>query len=205
MERSLLVRFVIPVALATAMAGEADAAAADSVNLGFGGIIRTMHDCDANVYFAEYEHSLTPNSTILGRIDKVGYKFDDGNYREDGTLRGIDLGARYYPSGDLHGFFAGGSLGYWNGDWMFFHALDRPGQNQGTARTHAVRLNFDIGDRIPIPGTTVSIVPQMNIGKFFSSRSCQYVSPASMVGSACTQKSEVNVYLFVGVAVGTAF
>jgi hypothetical protein len=48
-------------------------------------------------------------------------------------------------------------------------------------------------------------MPEMNIGKFFSSRSCAYVSPASMVGTPCSQKSEVNVYLFVGIAAGLAF
>ncbi len=203
--KRLLAQFAITVVLGAMIESAAAAEPADSLNLGYGGIIRTMHDCDANVYFAEYEHSLTPTTAILGRIDKVGYKFDDGNYREDGTLRGMDVGARYYPSGAMHGFFAGGSLGYWNGDWMFFHALGRPGQDQGTARTHAVRLNFDVGDRIPIPGSGISIMPEMNIGKFFSSRTCQYVSPASMTANQCTQKSEVNVYLFVGVAVGTAF
>ncbi len=200
-----LAQFVIIIVMVGVMTQRAAGAeSADSVNLGFGGIIRTMPHCDANVYLVEYEHLLTPTTAILGRVNKVDYKFDDGNYREDGTLRGLDIGVRHYPAGAMRGFFTGGSLGRWNGDWTFIHDMSRSGQYQGTAHSNAVRLNFDLGDRIPIPGTSVSIIPEMNVGKFFSSRSCEYTSPASMTGTPCTQKSEVNVYFFVGVALGFA-
>ncbi len=201
-----LAQYFIPVIIAGTIAQSAAAAEpANSVNLGFGGIVRTMPHCDANVYMVEYERLYTPTITLLGRGNKVDYKFDDGNYREDGILRGLDFGARYYPSGGMQGFFTGGSLGYWHSDWSFMHAQGRPNQYQGAARSKALRLNLDLGYRIPIEGTRVSIMPEINIGKFFSSRTCEFTSPAAMLGTPCAQKSEVNVYFFLGIAAGFAF
>ena len=203
--KTSLAQIFIPVAILGAMpAVAAGAEAAGSVNLGVGGIIRTMPHCDANVYTIEYEHLANSTTTILGRGNLVDYTFNDGNYREHGILRGLDIGARYYPAGGMHGFFTGGSLGYWNGGWTFIHALARPEQYQGTAHSKALRLNVELGDRIPIGGTRVSIMPEINIGKFFSSRSCEYTAPASMIGIPCSQKSEVNAYFFVGIAVGVS-
>lgn len=204
-----LAQFLVPLAMAAALAQPAAAdespSPGDSINIGFGGMIRTMPHCDSNVYTAEYEHRYTPSTTLLGRGNLVDYTFNDMNYREHGILRGLDFGARYYPAGAMHGLFTGGALGYWNGDWTFSHFLGTPAQYLGTARSHSLRLNFELGDRIPIPGTRFSIMPEANAGKFFSSRSCAYTAPASMVGTPCSQKSEVNVYFFVGLALGVAF
>lgn len=202
-----LAQVIIPMAIVGAMPQEAAGAEpTDSVNLGFGGLIRTMPHCDASVHLIEYEHLLSPTIAVLGRGNGVDYKFDDGNYREDGTLRGLDIGIRYYPAGNMHGFFTGGSLGYWNGDWTFIHDMGRPSQYLGTAHSNSMRLNFDIGNRTRIRGTNISIMlPDINFGKFFSTSSCDYTAPASMVGTPCNQKSEVNAYLFIGIGLGVAF
>ncbi len=176
---------------------------ADSLNLALGGL-NPMPHCNATVYVAEYEHSLTPTLAILGRGSGVEYKFNNGSYLEDGRLRGIDIGARYYPAGGMRGWFMGANIGRWKGDWTFTQYQNTPIQWQGTARSNSVRLNFELGDRIPLNGTNISIMPEVDVGKFFATRSCQATAPASQSGQACEQKSEVNVYIFFGVAVGFA-
>ncbi len=177
---------------------------ADSINLGLGGLNPMAH-CNATVYVIEYEHPLTPTMSILGRGSGVDYRFNNGSYLEDGTLRGLDIGARYYRAGGMHGFFMGTSVGRWKGDWTFTQYQNSPAQWEGKAKSNSVRLNFEFGDRIPVEGTKISIMPEANLGKFFATRSCQATAPASQIGQPCDQKSEVNAYIFFGVTVGFAF
>lgn len=177
---------------------------ADSINLALGGL-NPMPHCNATVYAIEYEHSLTPATAILGRGSGVDYKFNNGSYLEDGRLRGVDIGARYYPAGAKQGFFMGASIGRWKGDWTFIQYQHTPIQWEGTAKSNSVRLNFEFGDRIRVEGTNISIMPEVDLGKFFATRSCQATAPASQIGQACDQKSEVNAYIFFGVAVGFVF
>ncbi len=176
-----------------------------SVNAGVGGFIRTMPHCDAKVYILEYELAYTPKSTLLARGAGINYHFDDGRYVENGQLRGVDFGARYYTSGAMKGFYVGGTFGYWGQDWHFIQNVAQPNGWAGKATSDALRLNIDIGDRILIPGTRVSIMPQVNVGKFFSYHSCNYIAPAADVGTTCYQKSEVNYYWFLGLTAGFAF
>ena len=195
----------LALAVAGAIAPWASAAErADSINFGIGGL-NPMPHCNATVYVIEYEHSLTPTMTILGRGSGVDYRFNNGNYLEDGTLRGLDVGARYYRAGGMRGFFTGASIGRWKGDWTFTQNQNSPAQWEGTAKSNSVRLNFEFGDRIPVEGTNVSVMPEADLGKFFATRSCQATAPSSQVGQPCDQKSEVNAYIFLGVAVGFAF
>ncbi len=177
---------------------------ADSINLGLGGL-NPMPHCNATIYVIEYEHSLTPTITILGRGSGVDYRFNNGSYLEDGKLRGVDIGARYYRAGKRQGFFWGASLGRWKDNWTFTQNQNSPAQWEGTAKSNSVRLNFEFGDRIPIEGTRISIMPEANLGKFFASRSCQATAPASQIGQPCDQKSEVNAYIFFGVTAAFAF
>jgi hypothetical protein len=164
-----------------------------------------MAYCDAKILILEYEHPLTSTTALLGRGTGVNYRFDDGNYMEDGRLRGVDAGARYYPSGGMQGFFVGATFGYWSQDRTFTQYQSTPGQWQGKANHNSLRLNIDIGDRIPIRGTNVSIMPEVNIGKFTTSSSCEGTAPASRIGAPCSQRSEVNYYIFVELIVGLAF
>lgn len=204
--KSSLARFPLPFAISWAMASAAPAAEpADSVNLGYGGIVHTMPHCDAKVFSIEYEHLLTATTAVLGRASEVHYRYDNGHYYESGKPWGLDVGARYYPAGGLRGFYMGGSLGYWKADWAFIQNESGPVPYYGLASSNSIRLNFGIGDRIPIEGTRISIMPELNFGKFFSSRSCSYTAPVSQIGTVCTQKSEVNAYLYVGVVAGFAF
>lgn len=178
--------------------------AMDSINLGYGGLNPLPH-CDTNIYSIEYEHLYSSSITALVRGTVVNYKDDDGAYRENGKIRGLDIGGRYYFSANMQGVYTGGSLGYWAGNWPFVQDINMPTERHASAKTHSFRLNIDIGDRIPIFNSNISIGPEINLGKFFSSNSCEYTSPASRIGTFCDQESEVDYYLFLGVAVGIAF
>jgi len=184
--------------------GAAVAEPLNSVNLGMGGIIQTMPHCRAKVYTLEYERMLTPTITFLGRGSGVDYKFDDGTYREEGKPRGFDLGARVYSDSGMKGFFIGGTLGYWTSDWTFANYQHRPDEVSGKATSNSVRANLDMGWRLPV-SSSLSVMPQMNVGRFFSSTSCDYTYPPSAVGTACSQDSEVKYYFFLALTVGVGF
>jgi hypothetical protein len=203
MKRSLA-QFIILAVVWMVPFGASDAEPASSINLGLGGI-NPMPHCNALVYTIEYEHPLTRTVTILGRESGVNYHYDDGIYKEDGNIPGLDVGIRSYSSDGMRGFFWGSSLGYWAGNWTFIQDKNRPTERQGNSSSHSLRLNIEIGDRIPILSTNISIMPEVNLGKFFSSSSCEYSAPALRVGTPCSQKSEVNYYIFAGVTAGITF
>jgi hypothetical protein len=195
---------ILALVVAGTMAPWASAAESDSVNLGLGGL-NPMPHCNATVYVVEYEHSITSTMTILGRGSGVDYRFNNGNYLENGRLRGVDVGASYYRGGGMQGFFMGASIGRWKDDWTFTQYQNSPAQWEGVAKSNSIRLNFEFGDRIPIEGTKISVMPEADLGKFFATRSCHATAPSSQIGQPCDQKSEVNAYIFFGVAVGFAF
>ncbi len=177
---------------------------ANSVNFGLAGI-NPMPDCDTTIYTIEYEHRLTPTMAIVGRGSTVDYTDDDPDFLEDGSLHGVDLGVRYYRTGQHQGFYSGGSLGYWEGDWSFIRQRNTTNPTEGNADSHAIRVNIDLGYRYPIADTNVSVMPEVNVGKFFLSSSCDYTAPASFIGSPCDQTSVVNYYIFAGVRLSIAF
>ena len=98
-----------------------------------------------------------------------------------------------------------GTLGYWTGDWTFTDNRNTAAQREGDADSRSARLNIDIGYRFAIRDTNISIMPEVNIGKFFSSSSCDYTAPASQVDDPCDQESNVDSYIFAGLNVGIAF
>ncbi len=178
--------------------------AANSLNLGFGGL-NPMPHCVARVYTIEYEHHYTQHMVIVGRGSGVNYTHNKSGYLEDGRLRGLDLGLRYYYVGQMKGFYTGASLGYWHNDWTFITNRNTASPLSGDAEFSSVRLNIDFGYRFPIKNTHLSVMPEVNIGKFLASNSCSYTSPASAVGIPCEQTSDVEGYLFAGVSAGLAF
>src|SRR5512143_3683040 len=116
--KSSLAQCLVLIIVGMSAPGASNAESADSINLGLGGLNPMAH-CNATVYLIEYEHPLTPTTTILGRGSGVNYRYNNGVYLEDGSLRGLDVGVRHYRAGGMQGFFVGGSLGYWKGDWTF--------------------------------------------------------------------------------------
>ncbi len=176
----------------------------NSLNFGMGGFPRTMPHCDAKVYIGELEHAYSRTTSVLLRGTGVNYRFDNSDYQENGRINGVDLGARYYHAGGMEGLYFGGGIGYFWANWSFMH-LAFPSLPRGTASSKMGRLNLEFGDRIRLDGTNISLMPEINIGKFFTSSSCDYTGPAPVVGTPCTQKSEVTGYWFVGLLAGVAF
>lgn len=201
---SVLVPRLVAIAAMGAIPWQAAGAAApDSINVGYGGtdLVPTMAHCNSKVYSLEYEHPIGPATSLLGRGSLVDYSYDNMTYREHGILRGADLGLRHYSADGMRGWFAGASLGYWYGGWIFSHNMGTAAAYQGTAYSRSARLNFELGNRIPVGSGRVSIAPHADIGKFFTSRSCTYDPSGAVPGAVCTQKPEVNAYLFVGIAI----
>jgi hypothetical protein len=91
----------------------------------------------------------------------------------------LGIGARYYSGGSMKGLSIGGVAGYWMTDWRFIHNRGRSNEVQGAGDSDSFRVNIDIGDRFPIGSSSFSIMPALNLGKFFSSTSCDYTAPAS--------------------------
>ncbi len=196
---------LIIVAAGVMAAGKVAAETANSLNLGMGGVVQTMPHCKADVYNLEFEHMIDTNFSIFGRASEVSYKFDDGNYLEKGRPKGIDIGARFYPEGGMKGFFIGGSVGHWTSDWTFTKDEGTLNEAHGRADSNSTRVNVDIGDRFPIGSSSVSVMPALNVGRFFSSTSCEYTAPASVVGTSCNQRSEVKYYFFLSLMAGIGF
>jgi len=188
----------------TALQDVAGADTANSLNLGFGGL-NPMPHCLARVFTLEYEHKYTQHLVIVGRGSGVNYRHNKSGYLEEGKLRGLDLGLRYYYAGQMKGLYTGASLGYWHNDWTFIRNRDTANQLNGDAEFSSTRLNFDLGYRFPVQNTNISIMPEIDLGKFFASNTCNYTSPASWVGTPCQQTSDVEGYLFAGVTIGVAF
>lgn len=202
----VLVLFIVFAVAGVMQPGTVRAQTSDSVNLGFGGLPRLMKHCDADVYIIEYEHMISGSQfTVLGRGSEVDYTFDDGIYREEGKPKGVEAGVRYYFTGGMKGFFIGGTVGYWTADWTFTSDKGTVNEALGKGDTDSVRANLDMGGRFPIGSSSVAIVPALNIGKFFSSTSCEYTAPALLIGTACSQDTKVDAYVFLTVMVGIGF
>jgi len=199
--------FVMLVVVAgTVAAGTAFAEPVNSINFGLGGVVQTMPHCKANIYLVEYEHMLDSKLAVLGRGSDIDYKFDDGRYLEKGRPRGLDIGVRYYPAGGMKGIFFGGTVGYWKTDWTFTNDKGMVSESQGKGDSKAIRANVDIGARFPIGSSPVSIMPALQVGRFFSSTTCEYTAPASRAGTSCSQDGEVSAfYGFLAVSIGIGF
>jgi hypothetical protein len=207
MKRQLVVLFFAAVAAGVMTPGTGCAETVNSVNLGIGGVFQLIPHCNATVFLVEYEHMLDSKIAVLGRGSGVNYRFDDGKYVEEGKPRGIDVGARFYPAGGgMKGLFIGGTLGYWLTDWIFTDNKGTTLESAGKGDSKSIRADVDIGARFPIGSSSVSIMPALHIGKFFSSTSCEYTAPASQVGTSCNKHSEVaGLYGFLAVSVGIGF
>jgi hypothetical protein len=201
----MVILFVATVTAGVMTAGSVCAEPTHSFNLGYGGVVQTLPHCRLNVYIAEYERMLNSKIAVLGRISEVQYWSDDGKYKEQGRPWGVDIGARYYFTGDMKGFFVGGTVGYWTADWTFNSSIGQWDEATGKGTSESLRANVDIGGRFPIGSLPVSIMPAFNIGRYFSSTSCEYTTPAFLVGTTCSQDTEVEFYSFLAVSVGIGF
>lgn len=202
--KTSLVRFLILIIAGTVVTGASAAESANSIDIGLGGLNPLPH-CNVYVSMIDYEHQITPTTTFQVQGSLIHYKYDDGHYLDQGRLKGMDVGARYYPASGMRGFFWGGTIGYWNEDRTFTQYQNTPNQWQGKGNNNAFRLNIDIGDRIQIQGTNVSIMPVVSLGKFFFPSSCEVTAPAAQIGNPCSRRPEANYFIFAGVSAGIVF
>ncbi len=203
--KSSLAQILVVIAGGVAAAAFADESTATrSINLGYGGL-NPMPHCKARTYTIEYEQMYSSTWSVLGRGNGVNYHYDDQQHLEDGRLRGVDIGARYYPAGSMRGFFFDTSLGLWHNEWTFMESQRTPSQWQGRGQFNALRLNFDLGGRFPIAGSGVSLMPHITFGHFFSSQTCEATAPPARAGTYCSMRAEPDSYLFAGIMLGLAF
>lgn len=192
----LLVLFIVAATAEVVSPEPLFAEPVNSINIGLGGVVQTMPHCRANVYLVEYERMLPDlKISVLGRGSGVDYRFDNHTYLEEGKTRGGDLGFRYYPSGEMRGFYVGGSLGYWKAHWTFSDSRGTPAQFEGKGDTTSLKANLDIGGRFPLGSSKVSIIPGLHFGRFFPSTTCENTG-GSKVGTPCTETTEVGGYYF---------
>lgn len=161
----------------------------NAVNAGGWGILG--FDLDAFVRAAEFETLLTNNLSIFGRVSALDYEYEESSYEEDGDGIGLGAGIRYYFSGSgLDGFYLGGSLEFWDVEYDF----EEYNSIFGEGDLKAVNVSAEAGYRFMF-NKNMGIVPNARLGNFFTfDEDCTLNS-----GAACSNDSELGIYLVLGV------
>jgi len=161
----------------------------NAVNAGGWGILGL--DLDAFVRAAEFETLLTNNLSIFGRVSALDYEYEESSYEEDGDGIGLGAGIRYYFSGSgLDGFYLGGSLEFWDVEYDF----EEYNSIFGEGDLKAVNVSAEAGYRFMF-NKNMGIVPNVRLGNFFTfDEDCTLNS-----GAACSNDSELGIYLVLGV------
>ncbi len=188
------------------LAGAAAPALAQDQSINFGGMGLFGPDVSASVFYAEYERMLNDNHSMFIRLGSLDYDYDDGWYEEEGDGPGVDFGIRRYASGDgMKGFFIGGTVGIWTTDWSYIDRDYAPASQyySGEGSSTALKIDFEIGGRIPMGSGNVSFIPSFHIGSFIGiDDEC---NSTSVPGADCGNESEVGFYGLLGLALGVAF
>jgi len=148
-------------------------------------------DLEAFVRAVEFETLLSDNLSILGRISALDYEYDESRYEEDGDGMGLGAGIRYYFSGSgLDGCYLGGSLEFWDVEYDFEENVTILGEGD----LKAVNVSAEVGYRYMF-NDNIGIVPNARLGNFFTfDEDCTLNS-----GAACSNDSELGLYLVLGV------
>lgn len=200
---------VVAVGVLLCLAGVAAPALAEDQSINFGGMGLFGPDVSASVFYAEYERMLNDNHSMFIRLGSLDYDYDDGWYEEEGDGPGVDFGIRRYASGDgMKGFFIGGTVGIWTTDWSYIDR-DYPSSGNpyysGEGSSTALKIDFEVGGRIPMGSSNVSFIPSFHIGSFISiDDECSSTVPG-FIGQDCGNESEVGFYGLLGLALGVAF
>lgn len=181
--------------------------AMDDNSINIGGLGMVGPDLSASVFLLEYEHHMGSGMSVFGRVGAFDYSYDDGWYREDGDGPGVDVGIRkYLGTNEMRGFYIGGTVGIWTTSWTF---TDRNYSTfskyySGKGETTSFKIDFEVGGRLPLGSSPVSIIPSFHIGHFanIGSGSC---TSTSVPGASCDNESDVGFYGVVGLSMGIAF
>ena len=161
----------------------------NAVNAGGWAIIGL--DLEAVVRAVEFETLLNNNLSILGRLSALDYEYEESSYEEDGDGFGLGGGIRYYVSGSgLDGFYLGGSFEFWDVEYDFEEDIIYLGEGD----LKAVNVSAEAGYRFMF-NDNIGIVPNARLGNFFTfDEDCTLNS-----GAACSNDSELGLYLVLGV------
>ena len=161
----------------------------NAINAGGWGILGL--DLEAFVRAVEFETLLTDKLSILGRISALDYEYDESRYEEDGDGIGLGAGVRYYFSGSgLDGFYLGGSFEFWDVEYDFQEDITILVEGD----LKAVNVSAEAGYRFMF-NDNIGIVPNARLGNFFTfDEDCTLNS-----GAACSDTSELGLYLVLGV------
>jgi hypothetical protein len=185
-----------------AFCGPVSAQPKNSINLLAAGM--PVPDLSASVFGIEYERLLTERMSIMGRLGKLDYKYDDGEYVEDGDGSILDIGVRFYPGGrGMRGFFLGGNIGFESTDWTYIDDQGRSYESAGEGTTDSFKIEFEIGSRIALGSDNITLVPAARIGSLIGQDTeCRQTRPTQR---NCSEESELGFYVLLGLSLGIAF
>lgn len=179
--------------------------ASNSVNLAVA-VFPKIADLRVTVVMIEYERLLGQKLSVFARGSRLNYKFDDDDNVEDGTGTGLGGGVRFYPFVGLKGFYVGGGINAFKGDWDFVSDKGQSFESRGTGETSAIQWGVEVGYRFHLGSPLVTLTPSAHAGSWVGDDSnCKYTAPASRVGTACSVDSELGFYVVASVALGIAF
>jgi hypothetical protein len=139
----------------------------NAINIGGKGLLAP--DLTATDFSVEYERLLGRNFAIVGRLSYLDYEYDDGDYIEEGSGPGLEIGARLYPgSNGFNGFFFGAFLGLWDIDWDWIDDVGQSYQSRGNGSSTSISLALEAGGRIPLGTDRLHLIPSVTIGHYFS-------------------------------------
>jgi len=152
------------------------------------------------VTMLEYEHMVSPGWTIFARGSSLSYKWDEGDYVEEGDGKAIGAGFRYYFNRRLEGMYVGGALSRFDTDWTYNEY-----SYAGKGNSKTIQWGAEAGYRFRL-GNNFSLTPALNIGQWAGgSGGCTYTEPSSLRGRACDQESSLGFYSAVSVGLNFMF
>lgn len=122
---------------------------------------------ELNQFALEYEHLLKNTKiSLFGRCIMADYMIEDnpgwfGNPGEDGDMKGVDLGLRFYPMGKrrMDKLFISWACGFFQNDWTESYSGQIPRKDSKTL----YRLDTEIGYRFNIGSKRISIIPSVHL------------------------------------------
>ena len=160
----------------------------------------------ATVLMLEYERLVAQKLSVFGRVSSLKYKYDDGNYLEDGDGTGVGLGVRFYPSRGLKGFYIGGGIGRFETTWTWTDDKGKLSESRGKGDSSSFQWGGELGYRFNLGGGNVSLTPALNIGSWAGGdNNCTYTYPPALAGRSCTKSSQLGFYAVASVSLGIAF
>jgi hypothetical protein len=145
---------------------------------------------DLNQFSIEFEHLFKETRiSLFGRYNMAEYMKESGTdwlrSEEDGDIKGVDIGFRFYPIGQkrMDKLFIGGAFGFFQNDWKEGYVQEQ----QVTYSESVTRLDTEIGYRFTTKLKRISITPSAHLGYYSG------------------DDSSLAIYTGISISVGFAF